>query len=146
LVIIFRLRVPAVTAAPTVAVHAQNSQGCAFVNQLIEWEHFAAVLLGGRSMSKRIYYSEDHGHKAFDQVLLVRPKGVGTVYVYCPPTVGHGPWCEPFDSFDSAIELAALLAKQAGQPVVLLTQDAVEWWLNGLTVIGDADELRRQSD
>ena len=90
-------------------------------------------------MNKRIYDSRRPRAQGVRPDPTCKSHGVGTVYVYCPPAVAHGPWCEPFDNFDSAIELAALLAKQARQPVVLLTQETVDWWLSGLTVIGDAD-------
>jgi hypothetical protein len=94
-------------------------------------------------MNKRIYYYEDQGRIAFEHVLVARPKGVGDVYVYCPPSLSHGPWCERFDTFDQAMDLAGLLSKQSRQDVVLVTRDPVEWWLEGLTIIGDSDDYYR---
>lgn len=94
-------------------------------------------------MGKRIFYRVEDEHSAFDQVLLARRKGVGEISLYCPPSLARGPWVERFDSFDMAMELAALLTMQAEQRVALLTHDSDEWWLQGLTEIGNSDVLDR---
>lgn len=95
-------------------------------------------------MSRRIYYRVDENIEAFAQVLLIPLDGPEEVAVYCPPGIANGPWIEGFATMAQAMDLAALLSKQINQPAVLITYDTSEWWLDGLTEIGDADEVSRQ--
>ena len=91
----------------------------------------------------RTYYRVDDPTAVLQRVLIVEDEGLVTVY--CPPVIAGGPWLDPFNDMDLALDLAALLAKQSNQATVLITRDKVDWWLNGLSLIGDADEVRRQS-
>ena len=88
---------------------------------------------------KRIYYAIEPGRSALPRVLLIQPDGKGDVSVYCPPGIAEGPWIEPFPTFDQALDLAALLANQINQPTVLITHDKVDWWTDGIALVGNSD-------
>ena len=89
-------------------------------------------------MSRRIYYRVDEDLDAFAQVMLIRLDGPDEVAVYCPPGIANGPWIEGFETMAQAMNLTALLSKQNSQPVVVITYDTNEWWLDGLTRIGNS--------
>lgn len=95
-------------------------------------------------MSRRIYYRVDQNVEPFAQVMLIRLDGPEEVAVYCPPGIANGPWIEGFPTMAQAMDLAALLSKQGNQPAVVITYDTGEWWLDGLTEIGDADKVSRR--
>jgi hypothetical protein len=92
------------------------------------------------TMSRRIYYRTDDDAEAFAQVMLIRLDGAEKVAVYCPPAIADGPWIEGFGKMEPALDLAALLATQNDQAAVLITYDINEWWLDGLTLVGDSDQ------
>jgi hypothetical protein len=96
------------------------------------------------TMNKRIYYVNDGS--AFQKVLMIGSLDAPEVSVYCPPAIEHGPWLEPFASLDSALELSSSLIKQMGQAAVIITYDNAEWWLQGLTIIRDADTYFEGAD
>lgn len=96
-------------------------------------------------MARRMYYSVNPGARPLERVLMIEGDGEQTS-VYCPPGLANGPWIEEFNSGDSAVDLAALLAKQRAQAAVLITRDKVAWWLDGLTMVGDSDVRDRQED
>lgn len=97
-------------------------------------------------MTRRIYYRVNEGVEAFAQVMLIQLDGAGGIAVYCPPSIETGPWIEGFETMEQAMDLASLLSKQNNQPAVVITYDRLEWWLDGLTEIGDADDLVRELD
>lgn len=97
-------------------------------------------------MSRRMYYRVNEGSEAFAQAMLIRLDGPEAVAVYCPPAVANGPWVEGFKTMEQAMDLAALLAKQNNQAAVLITNDINEWWLDCLTLIGDADQHQLDED
>lgn len=94
-------------------------------------------------MNKRMYYSVRKGYTPMKQVLLVHSSGQDEVSVYCPSGVANGPWVEPFPTLDQAMDLASNLARETGQLQVKSTSDKIDWWLQGLELIGDADEKFR---
>jgi hypothetical protein len=88
-----------------------------------------------------MYYRIEEEAATFGRVLIVERNGSATVY--CPPGLAGGPWLDLCGSTDAAMDLASLLARQHGQAAVLLTRDQDEWWLNGLSLIGDSDDAYR---
>lgn len=97
-------------------------------------------------MSRRIYLQVQSGKEAFGRVLLIEDGDKSEVFVYCPPAIANGPWIDVFDNMETALDLASLLARHMKQPTVLMTRDKVRWWLDGLTEIGEADELGRRDN
>lgn len=96
-------------------------------------------------MAKRTYYRTDDLDSAFRRVLLIE-RNATSIDVYCPPGVANGPWTEPCSTMEAAMDLAALITAQIGHPVVLMTRDKVEWWLEGLSLIGDSDQKRLEEE
>jgi len=97
-------------------------------------------------MKRRMYYTSRAGCSPIKHVLIVHPDSQGDVTLYCPPGVAGGPWTESFASIDQAMDLASNLAKELGQVEVKRTSDQIDWRLNGLELIGDADEKYRQEN
>lgn len=93
-------------------------------------------------MQTRRYYRVDDPAATLNRVLIIE-HGV-TATVFCPPGLAGGPWLDHFTSLETAEDLASLLAEQHGQPAVFLTRDEIAWWLNGLSLIGDADDVYRE--
>lgn len=93
-------------------------------------------------MPRRMYYRVDDPAATFGRVLIVERSDSASVY--CPPGLAGGPWIDQCASLELAEDLASLLAKQGDQTAVLLTRDKVEWWLEGLSLIGDADDVHRE--
>lgn len=98
----------------------------------------------GGSMSRRVFYRIENPDEVLRRATII--EAGPTSSVYCPPDIASGPWLEEMRSFDAALDLAALLAREIGQEAVLVTRDTTEWWLNGLALIGDADERYRQEN
>lgn len=97
-------------------------------------------------MKRRMYYTARSGYSPMKHVLIVHPGGQGEVTLYCPPGVAGGPWTESFATMDQAMDLASNLAKEIGQVGVKRTFDKIDWRLNGLELVGDADEKYRQEN
>jgi len=96
------------------------------------------------NMTRRLFYRIDEPDAILRRAMII--EAGPSASVYCPPEIAQGPWIEEMTSFDAAFDLASLLARQLGQAAVLLTRDKVEWWLNGLSLIGDSDERYRKEN
>lgn len=92
-------------------------------------------------MQRRMFYRVDDTAATCNRVLIIEHGEAATVF--CPPGLAGGPWLDQCSSLGAAEDLASLLAKQHGQTAVLFTQDRLEWWLAGLSLIGDADDRDR---